>query len=48
VIPPRLREPASEGLLRLRRLHSGQAGDYVAWLSFGAAAFGVLLAAVAR
>src|SRR5438105_1490933 len=26
----------------LRRLHSGLIGDYVAWLTFGAAAFGVL------
>ena len=26
----------------LRRLHSGLIGDYVAWLTFGVAAFGVL------
>jgi hypothetical protein len=32
------------GLFRLRRLHSGQVGDYVAWLTVGVAAFGGALA----
>ncbi len=32
------------GVQGLRQLHSGHVGDYVAFLAFGAAAFGVVLA----
>jgi multicomponent Na+:H+ antiporter subunit D len=32
----------------LRAVHSGHAGDYVAWLTFGMAAFGGILAALTR
>jgi hypothetical protein len=32
----------------LKGLHSGLVGDYVAWLTFGAAALGGLLAALIR
>jgi hypothetical protein len=32
------------GSSRLRALHSGHPGDYVAWITVGAAAFGVLFA----
>lgn len=33
-----------QGIFRLRRLHSGQVGDYVAWLTVGVAALGGALA----
>ena len=43
--PPRASvEPLSTALLRLRRLHSGQIGDYVAWAMLGFAALGGALA----
>jgi hypothetical protein len=32
------------GSSRLRALHSGHPGDYVAWITVGAAAFGVFFA----
>ena len=48
VLPAQTRGPARRGYWALRRLHSGQIGDYVTWLSVGAAAFGVLLAAATR
>jgi multicomponent Na+:H+ antiporter subunit D len=32
------------GFFRLRRLHSGQVGDYIAWMTVGVAAFGGALA----
>jgi hypothetical protein len=47
-VPGRVRNPARRGYWALRRLHSGQTGDYVAWLSVGAATFGVLIAAATR
>jgi multicomponent Na+:H+ antiporter subunit D len=47
-VPAPARDPARRAYWALRRLHSGQAGDYVAWLSVGAATFGVLLAAATR
>src|SRR3954451_23519815 len=47
-VPGVVREPAVRAYWMLRRLHSGQAGDYVAWLSVGAAAFGVLMAVATR
>jgi multicomponent Na+:H+ antiporter subunit D len=47
-IPRAVREPAVRAYWMLRRLHSGQSGDYVAWLSVGAAAFGVLMAVATR
>jgi multicomponent Na+:H+ antiporter subunit D len=47
-IPRAVREPAVRAYWMLRRLHSGQSGDYVAWLSVGAAAFGVLMALATR
>jgi multicomponent Na+:H+ antiporter subunit D len=48
VVPLRLRGPIRRTYWAVRRLHSGQAGDYVTWLSVGAATFGVLLAAATR
>jgi multicomponent Na+:H+ antiporter subunit D len=39
-LPARLREPALASVHRLRRLHSGHIGDYIAWWSAGAAALG--------
>jgi multicomponent Na+:H+ antiporter subunit D len=48
LVPASLREPTRRGYWALRRLHSGQIGDYVTWLSVGAATFGVLLAAATR
>jgi multicomponent Na+:H+ antiporter subunit D len=47
-VPAPVRDPARRGYWALRRLHSGQACDYVAWLSVGAATFGVLVAAATR
>jgi hypothetical protein len=47
-VPAPVRDPARRGYWALRRLHSGQAGDYVAWLGVGAATFGVLVAAATR
>jgi multicomponent Na+:H+ antiporter subunit D len=41
---PGLAEPARVALARLRALHSGHPGDYVAWLAAGAAALGGLFA----
>ena len=35
-------------LTGVRELHSGHPGDYVAWLTFGAAAFGGTFAVVLR
>jgi multicomponent Na+:H+ antiporter subunit D len=48
LVPLRLRGPLRGTYWAVRRLHSGQAGDYVTWLSVGAATFGVLLAAATR
>ena len=42
--PEKPANPASAALLRLRRLHSGQIGDYVAWAMLGFAALGGALA----
>jgi multicomponent Na+:H+ antiporter subunit D len=39
-LPARLGRPARQGLLRLRHLHSGQIGDYIAWWSAGAGVIG--------
>jgi multicomponent Na+:H+ antiporter subunit D len=41
---PPVSRPVLRGLFVLRRLHSGQIGDYVAWLVVGMAVFGGLLA----
>jgi multicomponent Na+:H+ antiporter subunit D len=50
LVPRRVRERAHDvlggGLNVLRTVHSGVIGDYVAWLTFGVAAFGGLLALV--
>jgi multicomponent Na+:H+ antiporter subunit D len=43
-LPGGLQRVAEHGFFRLRRLHSGQVGDYVAWLTVGVAAFGGALA----
>jgi multicomponent Na+:H+ antiporter subunit D len=47
-IPAAVRRPTERSVLVIRRLHSGQAGDYVAWLTVGAAGFGVLMAIASR
>ncbi len=39
-IPAGLRRGAARGFLRLRRQHSGQVGDYVAWATVGFAVLG--------
>jgi multicomponent Na+:H+ antiporter subunit D len=39
---------AAATLTGIRNLHSGHPGDYVAWLTFGAAAFGGAFAVVLR
>jgi multicomponent Na+:H+ antiporter subunit D len=50
LVPRRVRERSHDlvggGLNALRAVHSGVIGDYVAWLTFGVAAFGGLLALV--
>jgi multicomponent Na+:H+ antiporter subunit D len=43
-LPAGAQRVAEDGFFRLRRLHSGQVGDYVAWLTVGVAAFGGALA----
>jgi multicomponent Na+:H+ antiporter subunit D len=43
-LPGRVKRGGRHAYLRLRRLHSGQVGDYVMWLTVGAATFGGLLA----
>ena len=43
-IPGALQRAAETSLVRLRRLHSGQIGDYVAWATFGFALLGGLFA----
>ena len=43
-IPDAIQRPANAGVHRLRRLHSGQIGDYVAWATFGFALLGALIA----
>jgi multicomponent Na+:H+ antiporter subunit D len=48
MVPAGVRQPVERGVVALRRLHSGQAGDYVAWLTLGAASFGVLMAIISR
>ena len=47
-IPGIVRRPAEHSVLVIRRLHSGQAGDYVAWLTVGAAGVGLLMAVATR
>jgi multicomponent Na+:H+ antiporter subunit D len=47
-IPAPVRRPVERSVLVLRRLHSGQAGDYVAWLTLGAAGVGVMMAVATR
>jgi multicomponent Na+:H+ antiporter subunit D len=47
-IPDAVLRPAERSLLMIRRLHSGQAGDYVTWITVGAAGFGVLMAVATR
>jgi multicomponent Na+:H+ antiporter subunit D len=42
--PAAARRPAAQAFFRLRRLHSGQIGDYVAWLTVGVAVLGGALA----
>jgi multicomponent Na+:H+ antiporter subunit D len=43
-VPPRLRHVAGMSFERLRRQHSGQIGDYVAWATVGFALLGGLFA----
>ena len=43
-LPMAVNRPVEVAFFRLRRLHSGQVGDYVAWLTVGVAVFGGLLA----
>jgi multicomponent Na+:H+ antiporter subunit D len=51
-VPPAVAGPAAwvtrRALLPLRRMHSGHVGDYVTWLTLGAAAFGGLCAILFR
>jgi multicomponent Na+:H+ antiporter subunit D len=42
--PPALRSAWARGVFRLRRLHSGQVGDYVAWMVLGFAVLGGTIA----
>ena len=42
--PAWLRGAAERGFLRLRRQHSGQIGDYIAWATVGFAVLGGTLA----
>jgi hypothetical protein len=42
--PAWLRGAAGRGFLRLRRQHSGQIGDYIAWATVGFAVLGGSLA----
>ncbi len=44
----RLRGRVDRWTIGLRRLHSGEVGDYVAWLTAGAATFGTLFIALFR
>jgi multicomponent Na+:H+ antiporter subunit D len=44
-VPDAVARAAAEGLTRLRRQHSGQIGDYVAWATVGFAVLGALFAA---
>jgi multicomponent Na+:H+ antiporter subunit D len=39
-LPARLLNPAADGFMRFRRLHSGHIGDYIAWWTAGAALLG--------
>ena len=41
---PRSSAATNAGVFRLRRLHSGQIGDYVAWATVGFALLGALIA----
>ena len=41
--PRRLERAAEPALTTLHRLHSGNVGDYVAWLVLGVTAFGALV-----
>ncbi len=43
-LPGAVRRGGHRSYVRLRRLHSGQVGDYVMWLTVGTATFGGLLA----
>jgi multicomponent Na+:H+ antiporter subunit D len=45
-LPPVVQRAAATNLERLRRQHSGQIGDYVAWATIGFAALGALFAVV--
>jgi multicomponent Na+:H+ antiporter subunit D len=44
-IPPAVQRAAKRSFTRLRRQHSGQIGDYVAWATVGFALIGALFAA---
>jgi hypothetical protein len=46
-VPAAIRGPVEAGFERLRRQHSGQTGDYVAWATVGFAVFGALIAIAA-
>jgi multicomponent Na+:H+ antiporter subunit D len=39
-LPPRVQLPARHALVTLRRLHSGEIGDYIAWWTAGTAVLG--------
>ena len=43
-LPDRAQNAVEAGFVRLRRLHTGQVGDYVAWLTLGVSVVGGLLA----
>jgi hypothetical protein len=45
-LPPAVVRAGAKGFERLRRQHSGQIGDYVAWATVGFAALGALFAIV--
>ncbi len=41
-LPARIRDPTRAGLRRLRHLHTGEIGDYIAWWTAGASLLGAL------
>jgi hypothetical protein len=47
-LPYRAKRGLAQALEPLRAVHSGHVGDYVAWLTFGVAAVGGLLALAIR
>jgi multicomponent Na+:H+ antiporter subunit D len=41
-LPRRVREPGRAALRKLRHLHSGEIGDYIAWWTAGASVLGAV------